>query len=266
MAAEFQALMAEALDGSTAERAATAFQWDTFRRQCAAMDHRIVASHLPAAELGEPSVAAALSTLLRISSAEANPRVNDAAVLGPRSAMTGEPLDPVLTDTAAAQRRGDIGAEHVTIIGRFFKQLPGFVDHDTRQAAEHQLAELACGLRPEELRKAADRLAMMLDQDGELSDTDRRKRSWIRVGQQRRDGTASQAVAAKLAAPGMCNPDVDTPRVDDQPTDDHRRTDTRSTGQRHHDAFKAVLRAILASGQLSSHKGVPVTMIVSTTL
>jgi hypothetical protein len=38
------------------------------------MDHRIVASlgELPVEELGEPSVAAALSTLLRISREESN--------------------------------------------------------------------------------------------------------------------------------------------------------------------------------------------------
>ena len=65
--------------------------------------------------------------------------------------------------------RGAIGGEHVKIIRRFFDRLPGFVDYDTREAAEAQLAELACGLKPEELRQAADRLAILLDQDGELS-------------------------------------------------------------------------------------------------
>ena len=80
--------------------------------------------------------------------------------------MTGEALEPVLSHTAAAQRRGDIGAEHVKSFGdssngaRFRRRRPG--------AAEAQLAEIACGLRPEELRQAADRLAFLLDQDGEL--------------------------------------------------------------------------------------------------
>ena len=53
--------------------------------------------------------------------------------------MTGEPLAPMLTNTAAAQRRGQIGAEHVQIIRRFFDQLPDFVDHHTREAAEADL-------------------------------------------------------------------------------------------------------------------------------
>jgi hypothetical protein len=88
--------------------------------------------------------------------------------------MTGEPLEPMLLNTAAAQWRGEIGAEHVKIIRWFFKKLPGFVDYDAREAAEAQLAELACGLRPEDLRVAANHLAILLDHDGDLSDADRR--------------------------------------------------------------------------------------------
>ena len=72
--------------------------------------------------------------------------------------MTGEVLEPVLAHTAAAQARGDVGAEHVGVIRRFFDKLPSFVSYDEREAAEAQLAEIACGLTPEELRVAADRL------------------------------------------------------------------------------------------------------------
>ena len=102
--------------------------------------------------------------------------------------MTGEPLEPVLTNTAAAQSRGQIGAEHVKIIRKFFKKLPDFVDHDTREAAEAQLAELACGLRPEDLRVAANRLATLLDQDGDLSDADRARRRYFTDRQAAGDG------------------------------------------------------------------------------
>jgi hypothetical protein len=64
----------------------------------------------------------------------------------------------------------------------------------------------------------------------------------------------------------MCNPDDETPYVDHEPTSEASTGDLRTTGQRNHDAFKAVLRAILSSGQLGSHKGLPVTVVVSTTL
>ena len=224
-------------------------------------------------------MAAALATLLRISKAEAHRRVGEAQELGPRTALTGHALEPVLWHTAAAQRRGDIGGEHVRIIRRFVDQLPGFVDYATRAAAEAQLAELACGLKPEELRQVADRLAVLLDQDGQLSEGDRARRRYLVIGTQQSDGMSEvrgrldpearamlDAVLAKWAAPGMCNPDDETPV---STATRHRIacvSDLRSTGQRNHDALKRMCRAILASGQLGAHSGLPATIIVSTTL
>jgi hypothetical protein len=281
MRLELDAMLAEPVDGSAAERAAATAAFESFVRALPAMQHRLLLglAEVPAAESGETSVARALTTLLRVSRKDANRRIEDAKELGPRAGLTGEVLDPVLTCTAAAQRRGDIGFDHVKTIRRFFRRLPHFVDHETREAAEAQLADLACGLGPEELRKAADRLAVLLDQDGTLSEADRRTRSWINLGPQQSDGTRSlrgrltpeagaiwDAVTAKLAAPGMCQPDDDTPCVDGEPTDDQRRSDTRTAGQRNHDAFVTALRTLLASGKLGSHKGLPVTMVVTTTL
>ncbi|WP_133119216.1 HNH endonuclease signature motif containing protein, partial [Mycolicibacterium agri] len=57
-----------------------------------------------------------------------------------------------------------------------------------------------------------------------------------------------------------------TPRLDGQPTPEQAGSDQRTVGKRNHDALKAVLRAILASGELGSHNGLPVTMVISTTL
>jgi Domain of unknown function (DUF222) len=54
-----------------------------------------------------------LADRLRITRADAARRVAEAADLGPRRAITGEPLPPLLTGTATAQRGGDIGAGHV---------------------------------------------------------------------------------------------------------------------------------------------------------
>ena len=74
-------------------------------------------------ELGGP-LPHALADRLRITRGEARRRVAEAADLGPRRALTGEPLPPVLTGTAAAQRAGTIGAGHVRVIRRFLHQLP----------------------------------------------------------------------------------------------------------------------------------------------
>jgi Domain of unknown function (DUF222) len=74
------------------------------------------------------------------------------------------------------------------------------------------------------------------------------------------------AVLAKLAAPGMCNPDDETPCVDGQLSEESIQSDQRSQGQRSHDALKAASRAVLASGDLGQLNGLPVSVIVNTTL
>jgi hypothetical protein len=71
---------------------------------------------------------------------------------------------------------------------------------------------------------------------------------------------------ANWAAPGMCNPDHDTPCTDGTPSQSAIDTDHRTPAQRHHDALVAMGRALLASGQLGQHNGLPVTIIVTTTL
>ncbi|MGH3969292.1 MAG: DUF222 domain-containing protein, partial [Mycobacterium sp.] len=77
---------------------------------------------------------------------------------------------------------------------------------------------------------------------------------------------AVEAVFAKLAAPGMANPDDETPVLDGAPAEDAIRRDARSPGQRNHDALHAAARALLASGELGKHNGLPASIIVSTTL
>ncbi|MGA8252813.1 MAG: DUF222 domain-containing protein, partial [Mycobacterium sp.] len=50
------------------------------------------------------------------------------------------------------------------------------------------------------------------------------------------------------------------------PDEDAVRRDHRSQAQRNHDGFLAGLRGLLASGQLGQHNGLPVSIVVSTTL
>jgi hypothetical protein len=217
---------------------------------------------------------------MRISKEEAKRRIAEAGDLGPRTALSGEPLQPRLPTTASAQAAGQIGAEHVKKIRKFFEKLPAAVDFETRQRAESQLATLATGLGPAELAAAAGRLAQILDQDGpEPTDADRARQRYLTVSKQGPDGMSEvrgrfdpearaiwDAVQSKLAAPGMCNPDDERPTVDGPPPESAAQGDLRSQLQRNHDAFKAMGRALLASGQLGQHNGLPVSIIVSTTL
>jgi hypothetical protein len=221
----------------------------------------------------------ALADRLRISRAEAARRIRDAEDLGPRHAVTGEPLSPRLAATAEAQRAGTIGDGHVAVIRGFFHRLPEFVDVETRQKAETQLARLGGKHRPDELAKLADKLTDCLNPDGDFTDADRARRRGIIIGKQGFDGMSSitgyltpearatlDAVFAKLAAPGMCNPDDDIPCVDGSPSEQAVGSDTRSCAQRNHDALNAAARALLASGDLGQHNGLPASIIVTTTL
>ena len=81
-----------------------------------------------------------LSNRLRIGRGEARRRLDDANELAPRTAMTGEPLAPLLPTVAAGQAAGAIGAEYVRIIRRFFADLPAAVDI-VRAAADEQPEE-----------------------------------------------------------------------------------------------------------------------------
>ena len=103
------------------------------------------------AELGAKNLADVLSTRLRISTTEARRRIAEAEDLGARTALSGQPLPPQMPNTAAAQARGQIGAEHVRIIRKFFGQLPDSVDYQTREAAEATLARVACEHTPDGL-------------------------------------------------------------------------------------------------------------------
>jgi hypothetical protein len=68
---------------------------------------------------------------------------------GERRALTGEPLAPQLTATAAAQGEGETGVDHIKVIRSFFSHLPAKVDHGTREAAEADLAHYAREYRPD---------------------------------------------------------------------------------------------------------------------
>ena len=185
----------------------------------------------------------------------------------------------MLEATAAAQRNGELGAGHVAVIRSFLHRLPDFVDLETRAHAEAQLARLAGEHRPDELAKLADKLIDCLNPDGDFTDVDRAKRRGLTIGRQDLDGMTPingwlnpearatiDAVFAKLAAPGMCNPADESPCISGTPSQAAIQGDTRSAAQRNHDALLAAARALLASGDLGQHNGLPASIIVTTTL
>jgi hypothetical protein len=64
----------------------------------------------------------------------------------------------------------------------------------------------------------------------------------------------------------MCNPIAESPMVEGTPSPEVIGRDARSAAQRNHDAFSAIVRSTLMSGELGSHQGMPVTIIATATL
>ncbi|MDH6194505.1 hypothetical protein M2272_001134 [Mycobacterium frederiksbergense] len=252
--------------------------------RCApAVDHRLlgeIQSRTTATEIGAKNWADVLAIRLRISQREAKRRVTEAADLGPRTTVTGEPLEPVLPATAAAQAAGHINAEHVAVIQKFFAKPPVPLDAATHAQIDEDLARIATGNNPETLRQCAERIAFLLNQDGdEPTDEKCERRREFTVGPQDADGMCEvhgrltpEAAATlnplltKYGAPGMCNPADEHPCTTGTPSQDAINADTRTAAQRNHDALVAMGRSVLASGELGQHNGLPVTVVVSTTL
>ena len=230
-------------------------------------------------ELGAKSWREVLMIRWRLSSGEAHRRLADAAVLGPRQALSGEPLTPVLAATAAAQALGLITKEHVVVMGKAMAKLPRQLNPATRDQIEVEWIRDAVGTGPKELADTVARKLFLLDQDGpEPDDEERERRRGISKGPQQPDKmihlTADltpeawatwEALFAKFAAPGMCNPADDEPCTAGSPSQAQIDGDHRTVAQRRHDAMLAVGRIALMTN-LGDLNGLPVSIIIRTTL
>ncbi|MBB3603731.1 hypothetical protein FHT40_003392 [Mycolicibacterium sp. BK556] len=209
---------------------------------------------------GCPPIPMVLADVLRISRTAAKRRVRDAEQLTARTTLTGEQLPPLLPATGKAWAAGHLDGEHVRVIQKFFRELPDHVGPAEVDKAERALAEHAQRMRPDQLEKVADRLAVHLNPDGKFSDEDRgRKRGFQWCGSQRPDGMS----VGKLIADPQLRAELDAWLAKfAAPTPD----DLRSHVQRQHDALKTLVHERLGDPKLGQHNGLPVTMIVTTTL
>jgi hypothetical protein len=259
------------------ERFAVLEWMETQQRRLTAVSHAGVA-RLERFE-GCPPLGIALADVVRVSPTQARRRIRDAAQLAPRQSLTGEPLPPALPETSKAWHDGQIDGEHLEVIQKFFRNLPGHVPPVEVEKAEKSLADKAAVLRPDQLEKVAARLALHLNPDGKFSDEDRARKRSFTWGRQRSDGMREGKLVAdpelqaemepwfaKFAAPGMCNPDDENPTVQGEPTDEAAARDLRTHGQRQHDALKALVRARLGDPKLGQHNGLPVTVIATATV
>ncbi|SEE49992.1 HNH endonuclease [Rhodococcus jostii] len=262
----------------------------TLRRVGAVSQRLIVESverSLPA-KLGYNSPNKLLIDVLRVSAADASARVSAARNLGAWHTLSGEDLPAALPDTAAAQRDGAIGPDHVRAVARIMRKIPHAVSNSDAATAESILAECARGGTPEDVDSAGHRLLAYLNPDGNLTDDrDRARRRGISLGRQdaelmtkisgELDPTARallDPILATWARPGMNNPDdpespsgdAENPSIDREALVAAAARDTRTAAQRNHDALGALFRVMLESGIPGRHRGLPVTAIITMTL
>jgi hypothetical protein len=246
---------------------------ETARRRLLATAYDLVAglAHEDPADVGGP-VHKVIADWLRISCTDVRRRIREAEQLTPRTAITGETLPPELPATAQVWRDGLLDPQHLKVIQTFVRDLPSDTPPETVESAERFLAEQATALRPDQLEKVANRCAVLINPDGKFSDIDRARRRGFAWAPQRADGMSIgklvaspelranlDAWLARFAAPGACIPDNEITCTADEP-------DTRSHAQRQHDALNALVRGQLGDPKLGRHNGLPVTVIVSTTL
>ncbi|MFI6996097.1 DUF222 domain-containing protein [Nocardia sp. NPDC050175] len=255
-------------------------------RMLAAVGHRLIVQasdrNLPN-QTGTGTVKKFLMHTLRLSSPEAGARVAAALSLGLWHDMGGETREARLPATAAAQVEGEISVDHARQIAAVMKRVPGSTANTEFEAAEQLLADFARTGSPDDIPKVGEAILAYLDPDGERTDdTDRARMRGITIGRQRADGMSPirgeitptlrallDAVMAKLARPGMNNPDdPESPSGGSEYVDRDElvaaaRRDARSAAQRTHDGFVALLTHGVASEKLGSHRGLPVSTILT---
>ncbi|MEV0248174.1 DUF222 domain-containing protein [Nocardia sp. NPDC050712] len=256
------------------------------KRQLAAVEHRL----LVAADernltyhTGAGTLKKLLTQTLRISHPDAAARVAAAKTLGTWHDMAGAEVQALHPVTAAAQADGAISTDHVREIAKVLKQIPGSTANAGFEAAEQILGEAARQVLPEDITKIGRDILARLDPDGTLTDDrDRQRRRALRIGSQRGDGMSPisgeitptlrallDPVIAKMGRPGMNNPDdPESPTGSAENTgrdvlDAAARRDTRSSAQRTHDAMVALLSPGVDPAELGSHRGLPVSTILS---
>ncbi|MDV3124955.1 DUF222 domain-containing protein [Mycobacterium sp. 21AC1] len=258
-------------------------EYETLRSQLPSPSHRLLAqlqTDCSPRELGAKSWNEVLRIRWRLSTAEAGRRLAEAAELGPRRTLTGEPLPPLRAAVAAAEQAGLINADHVKVLREVIGRLPGFIDPTTCEQFEADLVRVAVGVGPKELKDTAELRLFLLDQDGpEPEETERERKRGVTMAKQGRDALTDltarlspelaavmEVLFAKLAAPGMCNPDDEEPCTTGTPTQAQIDNDHRSLAQRQHDALIVIGRIALMSGDLGQLNGLPVSIIIRTTL
>lgn len=219
----------------------------------------------PADGAGRVTVRDALAARLRLTAGEVRRRFRVAARIRPRQSFTGPALPPELPDLAAAVASGEVGDDHIAAITRALDLLPSAVSAVDRDKAERTLVRYAREQDSQFVAVIGATIADCLNPDGTFTDEDRARRRGVLLGRQGPDGMSRlsgwldpETRAYLEAVTAAVHPGRHLP-------DDQKR-DTRTPEQRRHDAVKIALKAAMGSGSFGSHRGMPVTVVVTTTM
>jgi Domain of unknown function (DUF222) len=215
-----------------------------------------------------PAVRARLCARLRVTPAELIRRFKLAARIRPRRSLTGPPVQPELPELAAAVQAGAVGQDHIRAVCHAVDVLPAGVSPTDVTEAERTLVAHATKVDAGIVAKLGQRIADYLNPDGLFTDEDRARRRGLRLGPQGPDGMSRltglldpearayfEAIEAAVR-PGRHQPAGAPPEERDR----------RTPAQRCHDALKLGFETAIASGKLGTHRGHPVTVIVTSTL
>jgi hypothetical protein len=241
-------------------------EWESIKRAGAVIDLRTVAElesrHL-AAERGVQNTKSLLVDVLRIDPREAGKRIKDARNVGPRRALTGEHLEPIYPQTAAAIETGEISVDHARVVADLFDHIPPQTVEASAEI-ERIALDVAAVTYPQQMAKWAVQAASRIDPDGPRPNEDEIKRRRGLHLLDRADGSSkltgeltAWATAALKAALG--------PLSAPAPAEDRARDD-RSAAQRRHDGLQALCERVLRSGDLPPSHGAHTTILVTVDL
>ncbi|BBY07594.1 hypothetical protein MNVI_29120 [Mycobacterium noviomagense] len=214
-----------------------------------------------------PAVRDMLWARLRITPKEITRRFRLAARIRPRRSLTGAPMPPELPELEAAIQAGTVGEDHIRAVCRAVDELPSCVSPTDAANAERTLVQHAAKLDAGIVARLGQRIADHLNPDGHFDDHDRARRRGLRLSPQGADGMSqlSGLIDPQTRAYFEAIEAVVRPGRHRRETDPEQR-DHRTPAQRCHDALKLGLEAAICSGKFGSHRGHPVTVIVTTTL
>lgn len=215
-----------------------------------------------------PAIKQRLAARLRIPVREVTRRFKTGTRLLPRRQLTGPPLPPEMSAAADALTRGTLGEDHLKAIITVLDKLPSATSITDRDDVETALVRESHSHDADFITELGKGIDALFNPDGHYDEHDRARRRGLRLGPQGPDGMSTlsghidpetRAYLEALTAavrPGRHQPDG---TVTDMPDD-------RTPAQRCHDGLKLGLKIALASNQMGSHRGHPVTVIVRTTL